>query len=243
MATIGPTGEQVIDSGHQQLPLAVRLRDEATFGNFLPVDQIKPLLNALQQQLQPSGEAIIYLYGSSGTGKSHLLQANCHADSAQTLYLPLAELGQFPPGEVLQGLAGFARLCLDDVQTVLTDAGWERALFNLINGALQQDCRLVISGDAAPRVLHTKLADLRSRLSGAIVFQLSPLDDDVKAAILRFRAGRRGMKMSPSVASYIVKRAPRAMGQLLGVLDQLDTTSLVEKRSLSVPFVKAVMGW
>ena len=57
------------------------------------------------------------------------------------------------------------------------------------------------------------------------------------------RAARRGLSLATGVASYIVSRAPRAMEQLLQVLDQLDKVSLAEKRALSIPFVKEVMGW
>jgi DnaA family protein len=226
-----------------QLSLAVQLRDDATLDNFLALPVVLPLVNALQAQMQPGGEAIIYLYGPPGTGKSHLLQASCHVAQARTLYLPLAQLREYPPAEVLQGVENLDRLCLDDVHAVLGDAGWELALFNLYNNAHQRGCRLVVAGDAAPRALAVNLPDLRSRLSWGIVYQLVAGDDEEKSAILQFRAQRRGLSLPPAVASYIVGRAPRAMEQLLAVLDQLDAASLAQQRALSIPFVKQALGW
>jgi DnaA family protein len=223
--------------------LAVQLRDDATLENFLALPAVLPLVNALQAQMQTGGEAIIYLYGPPGTGKSHLLQASCHVAQAQTLYLPLAQLREYPPADVLQGVERVDRLCLDDVHAVLGDADWELALFNLYNSARQRGCRLVVAGDAAPRALAVNLADLRSRLSWGIVYQLVEGDDEDKSAILQFRAQRRGLSLSPAVASYIVGRAPRAMEQLLAVLDQLDAASLAQQRALSIPFVKQALGW
>jgi DnaA family protein len=87
------------------------------------------------------------------------------------------------------------------------------------------------------------LADLRSRLSWGIVYQLEAVDDEDKTSILQFRAMRRGLALSPGVASYIVSRAPRALDQLLEVLDQLDQASLAQQRALSIPFVKQALGW
>jgi DnaA family protein len=227
----------------QQLTLPVQLRDEATLENFLAAPAVQPLLGALRGLIAPAGESMIFLHGADGSGKSHLLQACCHLAGAGALYLPLAELVQYPPDEVLQGVEALDLVCLDDVHSVLGNDSWELALFNLYNRALQQNCKLLIAANAAPRALPVDLADLRSRLSWGVVFQLASADDEGKAAILQFRASRRGLSLSPEVASYIVSRAPRSMGLLLNLLDTLDQASLAEQRSLSIPFVKQALGW
>ena len=49
--------------------------------------------------------------------------------------------------------------------------------------------------------------------------------------------------MSEDVAGFIMRRAPRKLGDLLGLLDTLDENSLQAQRRLTIPFVKAVMGW
>ena len=144
---------------------------------------------------------------------------------------------------MLQGVENLDRICIDDIHAVLGDANWEQALFNLYNDARQRGCRLIVAADAAPRALTVNLEDLRSRLSWGIVYQLAQPEDHDKEAILQFRASRRGLSLTPSVASYIVSRAPRAMDQLLHVLETLDKASLAEKRSLSIPFVKEALGW
>lgn len=226
-----------------QLPLEVRLRDDATLDNFLALPPMEPLLEALQVQLGPDGEAIIYLYGPAGTGKSHLLQAAAQVGAVETLYLPLADLRQYPPAEVLQGIEYADLVCLDDIQSVLGDTAWELALFNFYNLARQQDCKLVVAANVAPRVLDLGLEDLRSRLSWGIVYQLAQGSDEDKAIILSFRAARRGLSLPSGVASFIVSRAPRGMQQLLDVLDQLDEASLARQRVLSIPFVKETLGW
>jgi len=227
----------------RQLPLAVELRDDATLDNFLAAPAVQPLIAALLRQAEPDGEAMIFLHGAAGSGKSHLLQASCHLAGAGALYLPLAELGQYAPEEVLQGVAALNLVCIDDVHCVLGNEDWERALFNLYNSAGQQNCRLLLAANAAPRALAVDLPDLRSRLSWGIVFQLAQADDDAKAGILRFRAAQRGLSLSEEAASYIVTRAPRAMDQLLDLLAILDRASLAEQRALSIPFVKQALDW
>ena len=226
-----------------QLALEVRLRDEATLDNFLASGATRPLVDALKRQVGESGEAIIFIYGPAGCGKSHLLQAVCQSLGSRALYLPLADVGSYPAGELLQGVEFRDLVCLDDVHRVLGDENWEEALFHLCNRARQRGCRLLVAGDAAPRALALELEDLRSRLAWGIVYQLSRPGDEEKAAILQFRAARRGLALPDEVAAFIVSRAPRALDQLLDLLEQLDQASLARQRALSIPFVKQVLGW
>ncbi|MEE4146839.1 MAG: DnaA regulatory inactivator Hda [Halieaceae bacterium] len=230
-------------SNQRQLPLPVQLRDEATLDNFLPLPASRALIAALRAQIGGDGEPIIYLHGPTGVGKTHLLQASCHLVGVGAVYLPLGEVADCLPDEVLQGMETLKLVCLDDVDRVMGRADWELALFNLINRARQQGCRLLVAGSAAPRVLAVDLPDLRSRLGWGIVYQLAAANDEVKTAILQFRAGRRGLVLGDEVCAYLVARAPRDMDALLAVLDTLDRASLVEKRALSIPFVKSVLGW
>ncbi len=227
----------------RQLTLNVQLRDEATLDNFLCATPVQALLLAIQAQLGITGEPIIYLFGPADTGKSHLLQAACHLAGNGALYLPLSELSSYSPDEVLQGMENMSLVCLDDLDAVLGNEDWERALFHFYNRARQAGCRLLVSANAAPRALAVDLPDLRSRLSWGVVYQLDVSSDETKQEILSFRAARRGLQLSPEVASYIVTRAPRGLGNLLALLDHLDAASLAEKRPLSIPFVKEQLGW
>ncbi len=226
----------------QQLALEIRLRDDATFDNFFTTSPNEVVVNALSHWDAPSSEPVMYLHGAEGSGKTHLLQASCHQFDADALYLPLGELSHFQPQDVLQGVESMALLCLDDLQRVSGVSEWEEALFNLYNRARQSGCRLLLAADTAPRKLPVSLPDLASRLSWGVVYQLAEANDEEKAQILRFRAGRRGMTLSPEAAAYIVHRAPRETGDLLQLLDKLDQASLVEQRALSIPFVKTALG-
>ena len=235
-----------MDSGGQQqkqLTLPVQLREETTFDNFLDLPANRSLLNALRSQLLPGGEPVIFLHGASGSGKSHRLQGSCHLAGDKALYLPLADLAGCAPGEVLQGVEAKDIVCLDDLQAVLGDRDWEIALFDFYNRARARDCALLIAADAPPRALQVGLADLRSRLAWGVVFQLARASDEDRAEILRFRAGRRGLALTPEVAGYIVHRAPRGITELLAVLDRLDRASLTEQRAVSIPFVKRALAW
>jgi DnaA family protein len=232
-----------LGSRHHQLALEVQLRDDATLENYLAPAQAQPLLRALEGQLHAQGEPVIYICGPGGSGKSHLLQAACHLAGDAALYLPMGEVAEYSPGDVLRGVETLDLVCLDDIEQVLGDDDWEMALFDLFNRAREWGCRLLLAADGPPRAQAVALPDLRSRMSWGIVFQLTQPDDEFRSEILRFRAERRGLVLPEELVSYIFHRAPRSLDRLLELLDQLDRASLAEKRALSIPFVKQLLGW
>ena len=162
-----------LGSRHHQLALEVQLRDDATLENYLAPAQAQPLLRALEGQLHAQGEPVIYICGPGGSGKSHLLQAACHLAGDAALYLPMGEVAQYPPGDVLRGVETLDLVCLDDIEQVLGDDDWEMALFDLFNRAREWGCRLLLAatgpgssaaGPALPNVMgHCLSADAARR--------------------------------------------------------------------------------
>lgn len=227
-----------------QLPLAMRLNDGATFDNFLTGGNAL-VVNELRH-LQQRGDRFIYLYGSYGSGRSHLLQACCHDFEQRQLrpiYLPLASLADFPPGDVLDAVEHSDLVCLDDIDTVMAKPAWEQALFGLFNALWQREAQLLVSAAVAPRGLNCQLADLQSRLSWGSAYQLKSLEDEAGAiALLKFRAGKRGMTISDEVAQFIYRRLRRDSHSLIAAVDQLDRASLAARRRITVPFVRQILS-
>ena len=224
-----------------QLALGVQLRDDATWGNFLPLPGQAAVLAAIRAQLGESGEPVLFLHGGADAGKSHLLQAACLDADGQGLYLPLRELAAHRPEELLQGLESMPLLCLDDLQAVAGQRDWELALFHLFNRCRESGARWLASGRQPPRELALTLPDLESRLGWGPVFALAAPDDQRRQAILQHRARCRGLDMPQEVARYLVTHTSRALDRLLDLLDALDHRSLQAQRGLTIPFVRQIL--
>lgn len=221
---------------YSQLPLNINLRDDATFENFY-TGQNSILISALKSYPQ------VYLWGKSGVGKTHLLEATCHLGHQQknsAAYLPLKKHPTFSP-EILEGLEFQSIVCLDDLNQVIGIPIWEEALFHFYNRAFAQKTRLILSADLPPQQLDALLPDLKSRLTAGLIFQIKPLSDEEKCCAIQERARYRGLELSKEIASYLLTRHSRNMSELLALLELLDQTTLAAQRKLTIPLIRSVL--
>lgn len=221
---------------YSQLTLNINLRDDATFENFY-TGQNTILISALKAYPQ------VYLWGNSGLGKTHLLEAACHLTYQQkcsAAYLSLKNHTDFSP-EILEGLEFKTLVCLDDLDQVMRISHWEEALFHFYNRAFAQKTRLILSAALPPQQLDITLPDLKSRLSAGLIFQVASLSDEEKSSALQERARHRGLELSKEIASYLLTRYSRNMTELLNLLNLLDKVTLATQRKLTIPLIRSVL--
>lgn len=222
----------------QQLPLGVRIPDRAVFASFLTAGNRQ----AVEHVTRVAGGAapgVTWLCGPPSSGKTHLLQAVCAA-SGQAAYVPLAELASLGI-EVLEGFASIECICIDDVDRVVGELSWEKALFALVREVLEREAGLVVAARSPPALLGWKLPDLGSRLGAAAIFQLRELDEPERQEALQLRARLRGVELPDETARWLQRRFPRDMRTMYELLDTLDEAALVAQRRLTVPFIRSVL--
>ncbi len=225
----------------RQLPLPLRLDDEATFANFLAIESNSQLLQHLAHPLQQS--QYVWLWGVKGAGCTHLLQAVCHQNESQelpSLYIPLQCYTELAP-QIFENLDSMALVCLDEVESIAGMPEWETALFNLYNQLAEAGKRLVVAAKLPPVQVAWQLPDLASRLQSGLVFQLHGLDDEAKSTALQLRANARGFELPAEVAEFLLQRSERDMSSLFNMLQKLDDISLEKKRRITIPLLKELL--
>ena len=221
-----------------QLLLDIAPDKQPTLDNFV-VGRNLELLSALRHAIaHSSSERCFYLWGESGSGKSHLLQACVRAaqdlhPTQNTQHSAIYAHRSIPPLSV-----EMAVVAVDDVET-LDDAG-QIELFNLYNQMRESGNMLLVSGNASP--LHLKLRDdLRTRLGWGLVYQVHSLTEAEKAQALTQHAHERGLMLPAEVTQYLLRHGRRDLPSLMAVLDALDEHSLRLHRAPSIPLLKEVM--
>ena len=78
---------------------------------------------------------MFYLWGDSGTGKTHLLNASLNCCLGPAIYLPLREFVEIEP-RVFDNLENIDTVAVDDIDTISGDSQLETKLFDLFNLSL-----------------------------------------------------------------------------------------------------------
>lgn len=221
----------------KQLALDVHLKDFRTFDNFIVGDNAEAV-KKMHDIIAAASGGLIYLWGATGCGKTHLLQAACRLADDTTrppAYIPLSEANNLSP-DILTGVARSDFICIDDIDSIAGLGEWERALFALYE--LRGQTPLIVTAKANPRSIDLKMPDLMTRLANGLVYQIEPLSDDKKIKALQLRASQRGIELADDVGKYILNRFPRDTHALFGLLDKLDKASLATQRKITIPFVQ-----
>ena len=226
-----------------QIPFQFGNFQQNDFASFLTGGN-QELLNLINAISKKEESHRLYLWGISGTGKTHLLQAACKQASEsdlQVAYLPLKQLSEFSP-EILHDLGELDLVCVDDIDNVAGQIEWQQGLVWLYNELRDHEHAMIISANISPTNIALEVDDLKSRLNWDQVLKIKEPDDELKIQILKQKANARSFELSDEVVEFLIRRVERDMGSLMDVLDKIDHASLAAKRKITIPFVKELIS-
>ncbi len=214
------------------------LDPRSTFDRFA-VDETNRLAHAAARQVlnASASREIIYIYGPSGAGKTHLLHAIGNEWRATRgdgcAYLTYANLQTgcvsaiFSNGMLAlhKDLLAQDVVLIDDVHLLASAVRTQTEILNLINASLAAGRRLVIAGELAPlklveRGVNERLAD---RLSGGLCVAMTQADEALRFGVLKKRLENAPEKcvISDEALSFIARKFTQSMREAIGALNQL----------------------
>ncbi len=227
----------------RQTVLPVSALNDASLDNFAGEANCE-LVNALRQLVAGQRHSrVIYIWGDSGSGKTHLLDACCAAarsagtsSSYFTLEQGLSQLQE------TGAIAGDSLVCIDDLDHIAAHRDAQKKLFSLYEKLHGHGGTMLVSAQVPLRELGLTLRDLESRLASGGAYQIQDMDDSEKQAALQERAASRGFALDDTVVAFILSRYSRDTRALFSLLDRLDRESLQSQRKVTIPFLKSLMG-
>ena len=214
----------------EQLVLELAPAPEPTLDNYHAGGNA-PILLALRAVLQ-EGNGVLFLWGSPGCGKTHLLRAAVHAARQRGMH------SQFLRAHDTAIANGPGLLAVDDVEKL--DGSAQSALFDAYNRMRSSGGMILGAGRHPPTDLALR-EDLRTRVASGVVMQMRPLTEAQKHAVLMAHASQRGLVLATDIVDYLLAHFARDLGSLIAAIDAMDRYSLRTKRAITLPLLRQSM--
>ncbi len=224
----GASGQTV-----ESLPPGPALHPDYTFDNFVvgPSNRLAHASCVAVSQSLGATYNPLFLYGSAGLGKTHLLHAVCHevrhrSGTASIQLLSCEEFVNRFIRAIEQGnLAGFHSefrtvdaLVIDDVQFLREREQSQEEFFHTFNAIYNNGRQIILSADSPPAEIPSLEDRLVSRFNWGLVARIGPPSYETRVAIVQKKAHLRGLQVGDEVAEYIARQVHANIRELEGAL-------------------------
>ncbi|MFP1676926.1 chromosomal replication initiator protein DnaA [Gardnerella sp. Marseille-Q9691] len=225
----------------------------ATFDTFVPGDSNRFARTVALAVAEGSGRDFnpLCIYGGSGLGKTHLLNAIGNYalvkdNSLKVRYVTSEEFtNEFiealqTPNQSQGQIAEFNRryrevdvLLIDDIQFLGGKEATLEQFFHTFNSLYQANKRIVIASDVAPKNLKGFEARLISRFESGLTVDIKPPDLETRIAILRMMASMNHCNVPSDVLDLIAERFTENIRELEGALTRVTAVASLSNQPVS----------
>ncbi|TAL33847.1 MAG: chromosomal replication initiator protein DnaA, partial [Spirochaetes bacterium] len=232
---------------------AQKLYPKYTFENFVigPNNQLAHAAAVSVSRAPASQYNPLFVYGGTGLGKTHLMQAIGHhilleKPYLKVLYVPSEEfVNEFIQAIRTNTISSFKIkyrnvdvLLIDDIQFIEKKEQTQEEFFHTFNTLHNNKKQIVISSDRPPKDLSTLEDRLRTRFEWGLITDIQAPNLETREAILRNKAERDNMNFSDEVLNYIARRIKSNIRALEAALIRLNTVAQLQNEPISISHVK-----
>lgn len=225
------------------------LNPDYTFEHFIVGQSNRLAHAAARATIEQPGTLYnpLFVHGSTGLGKSHLLQAICieaqkRGTALRLLYLSCRDfiddyvraLSERVTDRFQAALAQIDLLVLDDAQFLAGHESQQEVLFHAFNRLQQSRRQIIISADRAPKEIPTLTDRLVSRFNWGLVTRIDHPNRETRHAILQQKARLRGYEVPDELLDFIARSVPDNIRDLEGALTRLIVATTLERKPLSL---------
>ncbi|MFA5252345.1 MAG: chromosomal replication initiator protein DnaA [Phycisphaerae bacterium] len=209
------------------------LHPDYTFDNFVvgPCNRLAHASCVAVSQSPGNTYNPLFLYGSAGLGKTHLLHAVCcetkqKSEKAVMQFLSCEDfVNRFIRAIEEGNLAGFQSqfrtvdmLVIDDVQFLREREQSQEEFFHTFNTLYSNGKQIILSADCPPGKIPSLEERLTSRFNWGLVARIDPPSYETRIAIVQKKAHLRGLSISDEIAEYIARKVHANIRELEGAL-------------------------
>ena len=201
----------------------------------------------------------MFLHGSTGLGKTHLMHAiggefQARHPGAKVAYLSaekfmvefLAAMRAKDTGAFKQRLRTVDLLMIDDVQFIAGKESTQEEFFHTMNDIIDAGRRLVITADRSPQNLEGIQDRILSRMAWGLVADINPADYELRLNILHAKvAGMAGCQATPvptDVVEFLARKITANVRELEGALNRVVAYAALTGRPVTLDFTRETLA-
>jgi chromosomal replication initiator protein len=227
-----------------------------TFENFV-VGPSNQLAHAAARAIANNPGAVynpVFIYGTTGVGKTHLVNAIGHevfsrTPAAKVVYLSseafvnelISCLRQQRMDEFKKRFRKVDVLIVDDVQFLAGRERTQEEFFHTFNTLHEARKQIVLTSDKFPKDIPDLEERLRNRFEWGLTVDIQSPDLETRLAIVQQKAETEGFSLTPDVAAYIANEVSSNVRELEGALTRLGAHASLGKREISLEFAQDVL--
>jgi chromosomal replication initiator protein len=235
---------------------AIGLNPRYTFDTFVKGASNQFSLAAALRVAETPGRSYnpLFIYGSAGLGKTHLLHAigyyvHENYPDLEVRYVSTETfLNEYVDGIRNNTIAAFKRryrevdvLLIDDIQFMEGKEGLQEEFFHTFNSLHGANKQIVISSDRVPDAIPTLEDRLRGRFRWGLITDVQPPDMETRLAILRNKTERDGTVISSEVLEFIASSVTSNIRELEGALIRTVAYASLNKITVDVDLAKELL--
>jgi chromosomal replication initiator protein len=193
----------------------------------------------------------LFIYGKTGLGKTHLLnaiglQSKMKDPDLTVLYISTDQFTQQymdawknkEINEFTNFYQAIDLLIIDDIHKLSGRDGTQDVFFNIFNAIHQNGKQIVLSSDLSPIDLVGVEARLLSRFKWGLGAELESPDVETRISILNKKIHENGLEISKEIVEYIAYSVSTSVRELEGVLISLLAQSILNKKAITMELVR-----
>ncbi|GAA4677952.1 chromosomal replication initiator protein DnaA [Phytohabitans rumicis] len=196
----------------------------------------------------------LFIYGSSGLGKTHLLHAIGHyattlGNARSVRYVSTEEFtNDFINSLRDDKTSAFQRryrdvdiLLIDDIQFLENRERTQEEFFHTFNTLHNANKQIVITSDRSPKQLATLEDRLRTRFEWGLLADIQPPDLETRIAILQKKAAQERLFAPPDVLEFIASRISNSIRELEGALIRVTAFASLTRSPVELALAEEVL--